>query len=1738
MSAPHLFPNSRRLAAHSPNCPRHTSTVSPSLSNRSGTIQLNSLELDVDAVNNELDRQAAEAPNLAVPFKVLSGRFESFQVDVPWSQIMSRPVVLRADGLKVVVEPHNRAESESFLYAVKESDPARAKKIDENRTKSLDSADEYRRQANALRKLAQQDLDNENLKSGSKASSSSSFGARLVRRIIENIQVEISNVHVSLHGSSGSAGTLLQSLTLVTTDADGKRTFVDRTATTAAAVADSFLYKALSIRGLAVYLDEDDPTKGGGGGVRPEDMLASIAEEGSGGGSSGGDSASRELMKHSFVLAPLSFDAKLRQADSNVCIDYPKYTLEGQMRALQVLLSKSQLELAKSIGAQIRDPSSSVARPLFPEYRPLVRVSDAPRDWWLYAFRCIGRLNGQRMWVEFYRAFQKRNTYVPLYKRYAHAVDKGTSADQKKKAYPWIVPLSLEERMQMDEIEHDRSISIEGIMTWRNIADAQFEKELEKHLEATNKKAASTKTSLFTSLFGSPTAEQKAGSGDAEGEEEPPVSLTVEELKQLETITMDQIGDSELSKDSRLADVKFTLGSLNVNLSSYGHRPLARLEMGTVSSSLDANADGSFSYMFSLSSLCVEDKVMPNSFFPSVLKNQDRPGVEDAFHVHLAKTKTGDLHVVLRLNTFETVASPLLLTELKRFAATSASAQKPRGKMTLKNPVLAQSISGSVDLFYDASQGSFQAASQGNIPGQISVTEGPITDADAFHQTSAGHSDLSNALIEAWKSKTETKTAWFIDVDLNAPIIVIPENCVSPRANVLVLDLGQLRLMYGNREPYPSVKNWFHANKHSNVDSTSEPVIDSGSISFSNLTFVVGKANYWRRLVRKYEEDDDLSDDEAIKPISLSMDFGIETTSAEGVPRVCVFGVIPLIALNISLSQMRRILSVSNAWVKVWGDLTRDQEELIVTDKHSSHGDNVSMASSQREKLKSLIDDVRRGSVFLASNNPNIDNPSTLLFVQLRLERFAVTVTSEDESGIEAQLVNVVASFATMSDSSSLSKLSMGWFWLLDRLESDFPRRQRLVAHSNLPLSPDAFAENDKYDIIAEITRIGAFKDDYSGSSELADIEFKQSGENRFLMTDPLSSTEGVTEVDSILEAKFSSLYINWNPQAIKGFLRAFSTFLAVFEASTSSEVGSLILSSPDQLEARVTGGKSVENVLLKEEEKESLMLVKATMSSFEVSLNSVKDDLPLFLLAMSSTELSMLKSESRTELALVLDDIRISTPNMGRTDPQYRTILGLAPGREESLLTVKYCDGSGSTERLSIENVESDKYEAGAIIELSPMRLVYIQAQVLALVEFATEGILGALTAQAASSAAAAAAELAMSTEKMKLFRVMATGFELVLPQAAYQMNYLSLTTGKMLVDYTALPDPGGGRAFVELADVTISDAEKRSMLGQPVKMTVDVSMPSEDIGTKDDQAMRIRFEISEAPFVFSKSQYAQILFTLDENIGEADLCVRDHELEQSSLQDKNGVDDGTAKLLEGLTHAGVATVDSKRRILLDTKIKGMSLLLCDLDEDDPIILLQAVEARICLNMLSDVEKMTANVTMKDLVCTDKRLKALGREHLSLMYQAGDSTESAQRNQDVFSIKYASNQDNSSTLDIEIGSPRFVFIPDAVSDILSFVSVDRGAQATVSGARGGVLTSETRDAIEVESSPGNDEIETSVVQEVVRPMSTTNISVKTSRCSFIMVDLGSTLTLPPANFRSSMSASVSPLAETVVFEG
>jgi hypothetical protein len=1456
----------------------------------------------------------------------------------------------------------------------------------------------------------------------------------------------------------------------------------------------------LKIQGLGVYLDQSQTSFTN---LRP------IRE--------GQESDPRDP-EHSYVLSPLSFQAKLRQADSNICIDYSKYQLSSELSSLSILLSRNQLDLARKISREI-SPSGNAACPLFPEYRPLTRVTkDTSRDWWKYAVRCIGRLNGRRSWVEFFLAYQQRKRYIPLYKRDAHHA-----------TCPWLKALNSKELDELVAIENNRSISVEGLMTWRSIADAQMEKEREKH----NAKQPKDERGLFSSIFGSSQKPAKK----LEQEDEPPVHLSLEELKQLESMSKEEFSDPELSKDSKLCDIKFVLGAFKVNLTSYDLRQVAALKMGAVSTDFVASADGAYGFQFKLSDLEVFDLATPNSLFPSALRSLEdshtgpkspRTTKDGAFNLNLSKTKTGDQKLLVKLAAFEAVASPILFREVKRFFAVSVGSTTKQSK---QNPLLAQSLSGSVDLFYDADEGAM--AQQNYLSTESNTVPAP-----------SAVSDFSNVLIDAWKEKTETKSAWVMDVDIKAPVLVVPERCSDPSANVLVFDLGRLQLKYGKINPAPKVIDWFDDHPRSTNPDT---ILDVGSLDVSDLTFLVGRANQWRQMLQKKTGEFE-SDAAVIEPIAMSLDFGVESRHHEDVPRVCGFGVIPSISLRLSPLQGSRIIKVVGTWKPFLSEMSDGDEDHTETET-PAQGTNLfenrssSSPGGDSTKPPEMAEENAETTLSESASQGFACEAYPVFHFVMGLQRLSVVAATETGESLEAHLVAAYVSTTSLSDRSTVSQLRMGWFWVLDRIQGDFVRRQRLVAHSNLPRASESFADNDKYDVFQELSKQGVFDKDYSGSTELADVSYATSapfdGFNQMV-------DRGEEFAEVVVDAKFSSLFIHWNPYAVKSMTAMIENFTALMDEHMALMDQHLLIVSPQKpsnsrklvIDSPSTDAKNGQSV--------RRIRIKAEMESLDIYLNSARDDYPLYILTMASAQINILSSEGAGQdmnASLVLGDLRLKTPERGTTLPVYRSLIGLAPGHSESLLTVNYCVGKKAIATLGLESIDMSKLEACAEVDLSPMRIAYIHSQVLALTEYITEGILGALTAQAATSAAEAAKELASSVAGEKFFVVKATAFDVVLPQAAYSENSLSVHAGTLSVEYRMFPDPGGGEARISLSDVSLRGTMGELMEEVPIHMHVDVALPPE-VGSLDDQALRVDIDISEAAFIVTKSQYAQILWTLDENIGQTELFLRDEVSHSTPERDLSSDNVGEmSKLAEaGLTHAGVAAVDKPRRMYFNVKISVLALQFCGEGPLDPIIRMAAVDAGIKLQQIPDEERMSCQVSLHNLVCDDRRPKAVTRQYRSLIKQEGQTATSEDTGA-LFYLAYQSEKD-ASEIDLQVGSPQIVFIPDAIAAALGFLRVEKKSKPgdlLKSIAEEDESVALERQVIQVDSNEYGDGVETTLMasmRKVDAHVSTMKVSIKTKRCRFILVDLGSQSTAATVTTDGAMSSRKSQVAETVVVQG
>jgi len=456
----------------------------------------------------------------------------------------------------------------------------------------------------------------------------------------------------------------------------------------------------------------------------------------------------------------------------------------------------------------------------------------------------------------------------------------------------------------LDEIENDRSISVQGIMFWRNLADAQVEKEKMKHAQAKRALAPARKLrgstprkAMMSSLFGNKQAITKSlsyaevpsatSSAKNDTNNDPPIELTAEEMRELEAMNLGQADEAELSADSILCDIKFDLESFKVDLFSYGMRPLSSLRMGAVSTSFIANADVSLDSNFGLLSLYITDMVTKKTLFPYILQSLESSSsaMSDsrtpmssthAFDFRLNKSQVGDQDLTLKMVAFEIVASPLLLKEMKDFFTLENDAVGNKAiddSLHARNPILQETVGG-LDLFYDADSQFLDPSTK------IAFTPSPADGHTTAASPTTGTVDkLSSALTEAWKSKNESKRSWTVDVNVHAPILILPENCVDPTANVLVFDLGRFSFVYGKANQSIQVSDWFK----SRPVLKRETGIDYCRFGMDNLTFVLGKVgdDDWKKSVGGCSDSSVLKSSLAIiEPISFTLDVGIENASS------------------------------------------------------------------------------------------------------------------------------------------------------------------------------------------------------------------------------------------------------------------------------------------------------------------------------------------------------------------------------------------------------------------------------------------------------------------------------------------------------------------------------------------------------------------------------------------------------------------------------------------------------------------------------------------------------------------------------------------------------------------------------------------------------------------------------------------------------------------------------------------
>ncbi|KAH7135967.1 hypothetical protein B0J11DRAFT_425934 [Dendryphion nanum] len=323
-------------------------------------------------------------------------------------------------------------------------------------------ADEEDRRAHAVKmeKLDSAELLKERNTEGMSAEEqqkNQSFTASMVTAIVDNVQVSVKNIHIRYEDSISdpghpfALGITLSEFSAVSTDGNWKPTFIQGTAEST--------HKLATLGSLAVYWDTDAPLIGTGKGTQSKDEQhidhEEFIEKLRGMIVRGEDS---DLGNHQFILKPISGRAGL-EIDKTGKPDRPKMKARLLFDELGFIIDEDQyrdaLMLVDLFHYFIRHQE-------YKRFQPKSSPKEDPAGWLRFAGKAvldkIHDRNRRWSWEYFKERRDDRIRYIEMFK--------------KKKREERLTPPETEE---LDKLE--RKLTYEDLRFWRSLARNQLRKE-------------------------------------------------------------------------------------------------------------------------------------------------------------------------------------------------------------------------------------------------------------------------------------------------------------------------------------------------------------------------------------------------------------------------------------------------------------------------------------------------------------------------------------------------------------------------------------------------------------------------------------------------------------------------------------------------------------------------------------------------------------------------------------------------------------------------------------------------------------------------------------------------------------------------------------------------------------------------------------------------------------------------------------------------------------------------------------------------------------------------------------------------------------------------------------------------------------------------------------------------------------------------------------------------------------
>ncbi|EFC49928.1 vacuolar associated sorting protein [Naegleria gruberi] len=1523
----------------------------------SGSVNLTNLTLKASALDT-----------FDLPISVVQGCVGSIDASIPWQSLSSSPVIAKVSDVFLVVQPKKCDKYDE------QSEKARALLA---KQRSLQNHELWKEQQEAVDDIKQDKKTDD--KQGD------TFVSRMTETILNNLQVEISNVHIRYEDGSNPKnrivfGITMEKLSLKSCNENWEEVFIK--------TVQAAFYKKMLLQNLSFYMNNNEIELFSKSGMDTKKFSLHMKKI-----------ITENKFYRRFIVSPINGEAKLvMQKEGNIDMSKPTMVANLELDNVNLCLDDRQY---KNLLSTLEYMSNYSRFERFRHLRPKTDYKSEEKGlWWEYLINSAKDIVEKHhfTWQQIEERKKQRKEYIELFKR--------------SKEYPWQKKLSDSEKKTLHSLED--KIDFEDIIFYRELAyeELKIEKQKNKAFLTKNEKSSG----WFGGWWGSKpsTATQESSSG-----EESPTAFefTEEQREELhKTIgynAKEKAQSIELPADYVSYQINFYLKQGELKLrnarvkSSDPDSAIVKGAFNNFRTEVGVRAQGSVIVRVTLDDFEITDHFSDVTQFKKILSRRKQVG-------HLAE----------------------IIVENKPLD----------GESDLKVQILLQQVDIALNVPLAQKILSFFI-----IPSNLDFSALQNLAKKQFES-------LQQQALTQLKVALESKMLIALDVLILAPTFIIPIDYKDENSKIVLLDLGKLKFKsdIDKKERERRIKNETVEEKD---------FYDRFDLELSNIQAVITD-------VPSYNKQTTTNSFQLIEKVNIFTKLGILITNDTNYAGTKIEGTIPSIKVNLSPLAMNTIVNVANNFLVLVDNPTGNSKE----DVEIKGALKIKSDLLTNGEFKPYWTEVTENGKIMLYTTENDMKPSGCIYIDDRSIEYQLSDKNPDLTENQLAIVIPQESGPTTVIFEAESKTLLDkWFTLMSTKnvnkklsfelsnnekshnEEEKQKNVKLKLNFNLgefcasliynkKVGENEFTEMPLTDIklqdfgvdmairhydtimnfslktftISDKTTTATDKyiltSDLQSDKKLADLTLIQ-------VSDPLSE-HYKRNADLLLEFVFHKMLFNFDPMSLTTFL------MYIYD----------VLDLTQKIEARVPTITPTEmnKKFEKRDKNRNSMDLHANLS--EVSLALVQEDFSSFATAtVADADVSF----SMNDLGLCVKGtvgnlLGIDDSNDGTI---YREIVGLSTTDQKSLITFSYIQNNERPENVAPTQPYYNKFLK---LVLESVKIVYLNRVIVKLQHFMQNGPLwDALAAGGKKVSEYSKDSVLKQYESLELFSL---DVKLVNPLVIAPMAYNNpdvivgnlgeITVRNSLTQREDCWIELYAISFTQMNLHTITSVNNKQFVGG-MDWLLDVERPVVNPLHKVPGVF-VNIAVSDVAMNLTHEQYQMIFKVVDGNVNDnAGFSSSNEALTNETKKTEDKV----------LSESDAKITD----LIVKVKFSNLNLTVLR-TADDPLARLNMYDLNVDVN----TKRNGLSVTKVSIHATDAHDL---RKQSDSYFKTFVDTREEENSQHFINVDIYNDPEKSLVkVDVKMGNPRIIFVPDIVFEIQDFFVTMRPEK----GPKGKILTYET----------------------------------------------------------------------------